>query len=424
MLVVVGANGRTGVEIVREAVRRGRSIRAVVRDDRDARNLDDVLDVQHISYADPDQPGSLPAAMTGASEVIIAIDPRTAGAGSPLYSAEASSNVVRAAHDAGATAIIYLSVMGAFRWSSNRLNRKAFHMDRGVRAQDAPWTVLRVSTYIDEIVEGHVRPPDGGRAHPIKRSSRYSPVSRRDVASMALDYLPKATAGRQVCVGGPEVFTGPELETMLQRWRKPSSRRTRCMAVPRGDISVMPDSTRVTVGWVPRDHLNDFLDPSNEPAPRDEPPPVYARPDPGPHAADRGQNYKVLAPWSDALRRVVHSQLVADLPRLGLAADNVSLDFSRARASKGARSATAHDGEFTALGGIRVVDTETDIAIHTGGVDFVRDVNAEEFHCWWKGSGIPEAVWLELDLGVQRRMVKAGHWDGDPLIETFRAQNG
>ena len=71
-----------------------------------------------------------------------------------------------------------------------------------------------------------------------------------------------------------------------------------------------------------------------------------------------------------------------------------------------------------------MVDTETDIAIHTGGVDFVRDVNAEEFHCWWKGSGIPEAVWLELDLGVQRRMVKAGHWDGDPLIETFRAQNG
>ncbi len=424
MLVVVGANGRTGVEIVREALRRGRAVRAVVRDDRDARNLDDVIDVQHISYADPDQPTSLPAALTGATEVIIAIDPRTAGPGSPVYSDGASPNVVRAARDAGATAIIYMSVMGAFRWSGNPLNRKAFYMDRGVRAEDAPWTVIRVSTYIDEVIEGHVRPPDGGRAHRIKRSSRYSPVSRRDVAAMALDYLSRATAGRQVCVGGPEVFTGPDLESLLERWRTPARRKTRFMAIPSGDVSVMPDSTRVTIGRVPRDHLADFLDPSNEPPPRDEPPPVYARPTPGPHPADLGQAYKVLEPWGEDLRRVIHTQLVNDLPRLGLAADNVALDFQRARAPKDARAAKAHDGKFTALGGVRVVDTEMNIAVHTGPIDFVRDKNAEEFHCWWKGHGIPETVWLELDMGVQRRMVKAGHWDGDPLIETFRKQNG
>ena len=142
MLVVVGANGRTGVEIIREALRRGRTVRAVVRDDRDARNLDDVIDVQHISYADPDHPGSLPAALAGASEVIIAIDPRTGGPGTPIYSDDASSYVVRAAAEAGARAIIYMSVMGAFRWSSNPLNRKAFYMDRGVRAEDAPWLSL------------------------------------------------------------------------------------------------------------------------------------------------------------------------------------------------------------------------------------------------------------------------------------------
>ena len=104
MLVVVGANGRTGVEITREALRRGRTVRAVVRDDRDARNLDDIIDVQHISYADPDHPGSLPAALAGASEVIIAIDPRTGGPGTPIYSDDASSNVVRAAAEAGAAA--------------------------------------------------------------------------------------------------------------------------------------------------------------------------------------------------------------------------------------------------------------------------------------------------------------------------------
>ena len=419
MLVVVGANGRTGIEVVKEALRRGREVRAVVRDDRDARNLDDVIDVKHISYADPEHYQALLPALEGATEVIVAIDPRTGGPGAPVYGDEASPNVIRAAKDCGATAIIYLSVMGAFRWSPNRLNRRAFHLDRGVRAQDAPWTVLRVSTYIDELIDGHVRPPDGGRPHKIDPSSRYSPVSRREVACMALDYLPKAVAGRQVCVGGPVVFTGREMEAALAPWRSGAGRLTRFGAVPRGDVSVMPDSTRVTIGWLPREHLGDFLDPSSEPAPLVEPEPVYARPDPGPHPTDAGKSYKVQEPWGNTLRRVIHMQLADDLSRLGLAADQVQFDFSRARKAKGARSADAHGGTFTAISGVRVLDTEMNIVVHTGSVDFVRDELAEEFHCWWAGAGIPERTWRALDMGVQRRMVAAGHWSTDPLVKDF-----
>ena len=423
MLVVVGANGRTGVEIVREALRRNRDVKAVVRDDRDARNLDDIIDVQSISYADPDHYPSLPPVLEGASEVIICIDPRTGGPGAPLYTDEAAPNVIRAAKEAGASAIIYMSVMGAFRWSPNKLNRMAFHLDQGVRAQDAPWTVLRVSTYIDEIIDGHVRPPDGRRAHSISRSSRYSPVSRREVAQMALDYLPKAVAGRQVCVGGPTVFTGVELESMLSQWRTPGRRRTRFPPVPRGDVSVMPDSTRVTIGWLPQDRLETFLDPAGTPPKPVEPPPVYARPDPGPHPTDAGKNYKVQEPWGKTLRRVVHGQLADDLSRLGLSPENVVFDFSRARAAKGGRTASAHEGNFTVLSGVRVVDQEMNISIHSGGIDFMRDKLAEEFRCWWTGDGIPESIWRDLDMGAQRRMVKSGHWDGDPLVETFRKTN-
>ena len=424
MLVVVGANGRTGVEIISEAKRRGLPVRAVVRDDRDARNLDDVIDVQDISYADPEQYAALAPALEGAEEVIVCIDPRTGGPGTPIYNDEAAPNVIRAAKECGARAIIYMSVMGAFRWSPNRLNRRAFHLDKGVRAEDAPWTVLRVSTYIDEIIEGHVRPPDGGNPHSIQQSSRYSPVSRREVARMALDYLPKAVAGRQVCLGGPVIYSGPQLEQLLEPWRTRGRGKTKYLPVPRGDVSVMPDSTRVTVGWIPTDRLEDFLDPSKEPPPAKEPPPVYARPNPGPHPADAGKDYKVLQPWSDALRRVVHDQLSQDLNRLGLSSENVTIDFARARKPKNARTGKAHDGTFSALNGVRVVDNEMDICIHSGAIDFVRDNNAEEFHCWWAGQGIPEATWLNLDMGVQRRMVADGHWDGDPLIETFRKQNG
>ena len=424
MLVVVGANGRTGVEIVREALRRGRTVKAVVRDDRDARNLDDIIDVQSISYADPEHYSSLPAVLSGATEVIVCIDPRTGGPGAPLYADEAAPNVIRAANEAGAKAIIYMSVMGAFRWSPNKMNRMAFHLDRGVRAQQAPWTVLRVSTYMDEIIDGHVRPPDGGKGHRISKSSRYSPISRREVARMALDYLPKAVAGRQVCVGGPEVFTGVELENLLAKWRTPGRRRTKYAPVPRGDVSVMPDSTRVTVGWIPQDHLEAFLDPKGTPPPTTEPPPVYARPKPNPHITDAGKDYKIQKAWGPTLRRVIHTQLAEDLGRLGLSAENVIFDFSRSRKGKGARTAKAHEGTFTSLSTVRVVDQDMNICIHSGNVDFMRDKLAEEFRCWWAGDGIPEAIWRDLDMGVQRRMVASGHWDGDPLIEAFRTLNG
>ena len=213
------------------------------------------------------------------------------------------------------------------------------------------------------------------------------------------------------------------MEAKLQRWRQDGHGKTKYFPVPRGDVSVMPDSTRVTVGWVPTDRLDDFLDPANEPPAHTEPPPVYARPEPGPHPADAGKQYKCQEQWGSTLRRVIHTQLVDDLERLGLSTENVRLDFARARSNKGSRTASAHEGTFTALNGVRVIDTEMDIAIHKGAVDFVRDVNAEEFHCWWAGSGIPEAMWRDLDMGVQRRMVDAGHWDGDPLIEHFRQQN-
>jgi len=423
MLVIVGANGRTGMEIVRLAVAQKIPLRAVVRDDRDADKLDSLLPLHDISYADPDQYESLPPALEGARQVISCIDPRTGGPGTPIYSEASSTNVVRAASAVGAENVLYLSVMGAFRWSPNALNRKAFHLDRGVRAMPDPWTMFRVSSYIDELIEGHIRPPDGGRPHPIKSAARYSPISRRDAARLALQYLQTmAVPGRQVCVGGPQVWTGDELRALIAPWKQEGRGRTKYRPMPPGDVAVMPESTRVTVGSLPQDRVEDFLDPSGAAPPLTEPPPVYARPDPGPHAADASKDYKVLSSLSTDLRYVVHDQLVLDLERLGMNSTGITLDFSRTRKKKGGRTADVHDGAMSELNHVKVVD-ETGIFIHHGPVDFIRDDLADEFYCWWAGEGIPEHVWLKLDLGVQRRAAKDPHFADDPRCVAFRSQN-
>jgi len=184
----------------------------------------------------------------------------------------------------------------------------------------------------------------------------------------------------------------------------------------------MPDSTRVTVGYLPQDKIEDFLDPSNTPPKPTEPAPVYARPAPGPHPADAGKDLKVLQPLATELRYVLHDQLTDDLERLGISGESVTLDFSRARQKKGGRSAKAHDGTMCELQTVKVID-ETGIFIHQSPVDFVRDKLADELHCWWAGQGIPEQIWLSLDLGVQRRMAADPHFADDPLCAAFREKN-
>lgn len=422
MLVIFGANGRTGVEVVREALRQGIPVRPIVRDDRDGRGLDKIIDVAAVSYADPDHPDSLGAVLRGATQVVSCIDARTAGHGCPVYSDEAGLNIVQAAGDAGAQCILHLSVVGAYRWSPNPLNRRGFHVDKHVRQRkDLPWTMLRVSCYADEIIEGHVRPPDGRKAHRILQSSRYSPLSRRDVARMVINHLPELVPGRTLYVGGPETFTGRELRALVSPYVQPAAgwRRTGYGALPPGDVAVDPDVTRIMVTTRPKDRLLTALDPDAEPPAPLEPEPVYARVEPGPHASDEGRDLKVLRSLGEDLRRVVHSQLIDDLTAMLLPTGGVMLDFRSARARKKGRRATVHEGEICEMTGV-VARTPDGEQLHRAAVTFVWDPLADEFHAWFeRDDGVPLHVWEALDMGVRRRMVDDPAWQNDPRVQGF-----
>ena len=179
--------------------------------------------------------------------------------------------------------------MGSYRWSPNMLNRQSFHLDIAVRRTKVPWTMLRVSCYHDEIIESHVNPPDKGRPHLIHPSSRYSPVSRRDVARVILNILPSLIPSRTWLVGGPHVLSGKEMEELVSPYRKkqPHGRSLSGLAqklfskedntitdfgpLPHGDMSVSPKTTEIMVGWVPTETLHWALDPKSNPVTDEEP---------------------------------------------------------------------------------------------------------------------------------------------------------
>ena len=406
--------------MVSEAIRRGLEVRAIARSDRDVSRLNKALPIRCVSYADADHPASLGAVLKGATRVISCIDPRTAGPDSPLYGKHAASNIIRAATAVGVTGILHVTVMGAFRWSPSRLNRMSFHLDERVRSAAGPWGLLRISCYFDEIIEGHVWPPDGGAPYVFRSASRYAPASRTEVARSILDQLDTLVPGRAPCMGGGHAYSGEELNTLIRPLIRDTRRRkTAFAALPPGDISVEPMTTRSTLGWVPVDRLETVLDllvPRASRAQGMDPAPVYAKRIPGPHPADLEQDTPALAAMGQDLRRVVHQQLVEDLVRFHTPNGVVRLDFSRARRKK--RTESAHGGEISEMTGVAAIDGSGQ-EVHRGRVDFLRDTLAEEFHIWWAGEGIPARVWDHLDMGVRRRLVKDAHFGTDPRVKAF-----
>jgi len=416
MLIVFGANGRTGSAIVAEAIQRGINVRAIVRDDRDIDHLPESLSLQDISYADPLAPPSLAAVLSGAKQVISCIDPRTSGPGAVIYPGQAAEHIVNASAVAGASAILHVSVMGAYRWAYTSLNRKAFYLEGGVRNCDAPWAIIRISCYHDEVIEGHIAPPDGGKPSPFKKSSRYSPVSRTEAAGMILDHMKNFKPGRSPCMGGPEVFTGSQLGQATARWLQPGrGKKTTYAGLPPGDVSVAPHTTRQLIGWIPETRITDVLSaPKAEPT-NTEIAPVYAKRNPQPHPSDLGQTGAALVPLKTILRRVVHTQLADDLDRVLADSGDYNLCFANAR--RGKAQAPAHDGTMFTYGGVRVLDKQGKI-LHKGKVNFLRDSLAEVFYCWWDTGEIPERIWDQLNMGVRRRLRKDPRFNSDPHFET------
>ncbi len=409
MLILVGANGRTGLSVLREAEARGLPIRPIVRDDRDIDNIKGMSDVQKLCYADPMVPEALAAVMAGASTVISCIDARTSGPGAPLYEGVAAENVVNAARDAGAHTILHVSVMGAYRWSYASLNRKAFYLEGGVRNCNAPWTILRFSCYHDEVIEGHVRPPDGGRPVPFKDSSRYSPISRRDAAAAILDLVDRIEhPGRALAMGGPEAWSGPELEALVAPFRRSGDRKSQYRPLPPGDVSVDPGTTQATLGHLPASRLAQALSALDQPSAQQGPGTVYPKGQPTPHPADAGGAPRALSECDADLRYAVHRRLVQDLQDRGLWRAGATLDFQAAR--PGSRWVQVHGGRIAELHGVRVVDGEGTV-LHQGPVDVLRDALADIFYCWFADEDrVPSWVWLDLDLGVQRRLQGDAHF--------------
>lgn len=229
LILITGATGFLGGEVVRQALARGHEARALVRSAEAAAALPVkkenlfLADLARLGAGDP--LGDAEAAFAGIDAVIhcAAITPeRPTDAGlSRRVNVDATAALLRAAERAGSPRWIQISSMSASDRAESVYGKTKFEADQAVRASALPWTILRPS-----VIYG---PGERGVAARTARTLRrlpflpiigsgeevLRPVYVSDVAEAAFAAIEREAAiGKAYMIGGADEVT---LEDFMRR---------------------------------------------------------------------------------------------------------------------------------------------------------------------------------------------------------------
>ena len=190
-VVVCGATGRTGRELVRVALERGHEVTALVHDAHGELAPADRL---RIAYGDVLVRATLPPAIEGADAVLWAVGPRSDS--TPGLQGPGIANVAAVMRDAGVRRLVALSSSGVGDLRGDPWWRRLFgrssrsvttadlrHMEVALRQSGLDWTIVRASQLLDGPAQGRCRV---GPGYSLPGSTG---VARADVAAVMLDQL-------------------------------------------------------------------------------------------------------------------------------------------------------------------------------------------------------------------------------------------
>ncbi|MEU9477451.1 NAD(P)H-binding protein [Streptomyces sp. NPDC048191] len=204
MILVTGATGTIGRDVVRQLAARGEKVRALTRDPAKARVPAGV----EVARGDLRDPASLKAALAGVTAAFLLRPP------GPDEGQDAA--LVAAARAAGVRRLVKLSAIGTGDPASGP---SAFwHQDgeRAVRDSGTAWTVLRPSSFASNTLSW-AGPLRAGEPVPnLTGDGASGVVDPRDVAAVAVRALVDAGhAGRMYTLTGPEAISVPGQAAVL-----------------------------------------------------------------------------------------------------------------------------------------------------------------------------------------------------------------
>jgi len=234
IVVVSGATGRQGGEVIRHMRTRGWRLRALTRnpDSRPARALAE--SGVEIAKGDLDDPASLAPALTGAYGVYSVQDFWTVGARREV---QQGKNLADAAKKAGVEHLVYSSVGGAERNSGIDHWESKWQIEQHIRALGLPATMMRPvafmkNYYIDQVEIGILK---GKLLDPIRGDKPYQTIAATDIgAFVALAFdRPKAFIGLELEIAGSELTNVQAADVFSRVLGKPVKFRKLPMPVVR-----------------------------------------------------------------------------------------------------------------------------------------------------------------------------------------------
>jgi uncharacterized protein YbjT (DUF2867 family) len=207
-IVVAGATGTVGREVVRVLRARGHRVRALVRDMAKSR----MLEADEVRVADALQAGSLVGAFDGASHAFssvgasVSADPRAGRTSYLNIDVPAHKSLLSAARAAGVQRFVYVSAYGAPERRDVAYLRAHADVEDLLRASGMRYGIARptgffsaFAEYLDFAARGAV--PEIGTGH-----ARTNPIHPAELAELCAD-LVIGNQNETREVGGPEVLT-------------------------------------------------------------------------------------------------------------------------------------------------------------------------------------------------------------------------
>jgi uncharacterized protein YbjT (DUF2867 family) len=208
MILVTGATGKNGAEIIRRLSGRKERVRAMVRRQNGMLRATPNVALEYVE-ADFDDPASLRKALSGVQRAFLVTN-------SSEHVEERQLRFVGLAREAGVKHIVYLSQLHAASDSPLRFLRYHAAVEEALRTSGMSYTNLRPNLYMQGLLMIGRSIATEGRFFAPAGDSRVSVVDVRDIAAAAVVALTKSGhEGKTYDITGPEALTHAEMAAQL-----------------------------------------------------------------------------------------------------------------------------------------------------------------------------------------------------------------
>jgi len=206
MILITGASGNVGSEVVKQAAAAGLRLRAAYQSPDKARAAPAGVETVLMDYT---QPETVRVALRGVKRIFLVGPPTT-------NVAELEGGVVRECQRAGVTHIVKLSALGGRQAIFPSLHRDS---EERIEASGVAFTFLRPNGFMQNVVTYNAVTINSQNAfYAAQASGAVSHIDVRDVGAVAVKVLADDRHERQAyALTGPEALTNDQLAEKLSR---------------------------------------------------------------------------------------------------------------------------------------------------------------------------------------------------------------